>query len=78
MTQSYGTAQLVGLKVLVRTACMLIALIAVGLSIWASSSLVSAWGTKSRGPGAVWLPPEFGDSFAGQMAYSYVAQAVIA
>ena len=83
MTQSYGTAQLVGLKVLVRTACLLAALIAVGVSMWASSSLVSAWearaveGGKDAVQGLLWLPQEFGDSFAGQMTYSFVAQAVI-
>ncbi len=76
MTQSFGTAQLVGLKLLVRTACLLVALIAVGVSIWASSSLVSASETGA-GSGLLWLSPEFGDSFAGQMAYSYIAQAVI-
>ena len=44
-TQPYGTAQLAGLKVLVRTTCVLAALIAVGVSLWASSSLVGAWGS---------------------------------
>jgi hypothetical protein len=42
-TQPYGTAQLAGIKVLVRTVCMLIALIAIGVSVWTSSSLMSAW-----------------------------------
>jgi hypothetical protein len=76
MTHPYGTSELVALKMLVRTACLLIALIAVGVSIWASISLVNVWGTVA-GPG-VWLPADLGASFAGQMAYSYVAQAVIA
>ena len=76
MTQPYGTSELVALKVLVRTACLLIALIAVGVSIWASISLVNVWGTVA-GPG-VWLPADLGDSFAGQMAHSYVTQAAIA
>ncbi len=75
MTQPYGTSELVGLKMLVRTACLLIGLIAVGVSIWASVSLVSVWGTVA-GPG-VWLPADLGASFAGQMAYSYVAQAAM-
>ena len=44
LTQPYGTAQLAGLKVLVRTACVLVALIAIGVSVWASSSLLGAWG----------------------------------
>jgi hypothetical protein len=43
-TQPYGTAQMAGLKVLVRTSCVLAALIAIGASVWASSSLMDAWG----------------------------------
>ena len=35
-TQAYGTARLAGLKVLVRSVCVLAALIAVGVSVWAS------------------------------------------
>ena len=57
LTQPYGTAQMAGLKVLVRTACVLVALITIGVSVWASSSLMSAWGEwladgkQGRGPG---------------------------
>jgi hypothetical protein len=40
-TQPYGTARLAGLKVLVRSVCMLPAMIAVGLSIWASLSFIA-------------------------------------
>jgi hypothetical protein len=47
-TQPYATAQVVGLKLFVRTVCVLIALAAVGASTWGSSSLISAWGE--------WLP----------------------
>jgi hypothetical protein len=43
-TQPYATARLAGLKVLVRSTCVLIALIAVAASVWTSISLVSAWG----------------------------------
>jgi hypothetical protein len=39
-TQPYGTARLAGLKVLVRSVCVLPALIAVGLSVWASLSFI--------------------------------------
>ncbi len=39
-TQPYGTARLAGLKVLVRSVCVLPALIAVGLSAWASLSFI--------------------------------------
>ncbi len=42
-TLAFGTAQLTGLKMLVRTACVLAALIMVGVSAWTSSSLVNAW-----------------------------------
>jgi len=38
-TQPYNTAQLTSVKLLVRTACVLAALIVVGVSLWASSSL---------------------------------------
>jgi len=39
-TQAYGTARLAGIKVLVRSVCVLPALIAVGLSIWACLSFI--------------------------------------
>jgi len=39
-TQAYGTARLAGIKVLVRSVCVLPALIAVGLSIWACLSFM--------------------------------------
>ena len=40
-TQPYGTAQLAGLKVLVRSVCVLPAIIAVVLSAWASLSFIA-------------------------------------
>ena len=39
-TQPYGTARLAGLKVLVRSVCVLAALVAVGVSVWASMPLL--------------------------------------
>jgi hypothetical protein len=39
-TQAYGTAQLAGLKLLVRSACFLAALVAVGVGAWTSLSLL--------------------------------------
>jgi hypothetical protein len=45
LTLPYGTAQLVSLKLVVRSVCVLIALAMIGVSFWASSSLLSAWGT---------------------------------
>jgi hypothetical protein len=38
-TQPYGTARLAGLKVLVRSVCVLAALLAVGMSVWTSLSV---------------------------------------
>jgi hypothetical protein len=43
-TMPYGTAQLAGVKVLVRTASVLAAAIVVAVCAWASSSLMSDWG----------------------------------
>jgi hypothetical protein len=84
MTRPYGIAQMVGLKVLVRTACVLAALTAVGLSAWASSSLLGAWGTwvveggKDAVPGLLKQRQEFGDAFEALAGYSRVALALIA
>jgi hypothetical protein len=39
-TQACGTARMAGLKVLVRSVCLLAALVAVGTSIWTSASLI--------------------------------------
>ena len=39
-TQAYGTARLAGLKLLVRSLCQLAAIVAVGVSVWASLSLL--------------------------------------
>ena len=83
-TQPYGTAQLAGLKVLVRTACVLAALIAVGVSLWASSSLMSAWETwipdgqqADARPGLLKARQEIGDAFEGLTAYALAALAVV-
>ena len=39
-TQAYGTAQLAALKVLVKSVCVLAALIAIGVSVWISLPLL--------------------------------------
>jgi hypothetical protein len=83
-TQPYGTAPLVSLKILVRTACVLAALIMVGVSLWSSSSLVGAWGSwlveggKDAVPELLKKRQVFADVFAGQTTYLLAAQAVIA
>jgi hypothetical protein len=83
LTQPYDTAQLVGLKVLVRTGCLLVALIAVGASVWASSSLIGAWGSwlveggKDAVPELLKARQRIADVFAGMSGYTYVVQTVI-
>jgi hypothetical protein len=41
VTQPYGTVRLAGLKVLVRSLCMLAALVAAGVSVWASLAFIA-------------------------------------
>jgi hypothetical protein len=43
-TQPIGTAQMAGVKLLVRAACVLAVMAMIGLSVWASLSLLSEWG----------------------------------
>lgn len=82
-TQPYGTAQLAALKILVRSSCVLAALIAVGVSLWTSSSLVSAWGTWVDGRqepilGILTLRRHIADGFGELSSYAHAAQAVVA
>jgi hypothetical protein len=81
--QPYGTAQMVSLKVLVRTACVLLALTMIGVSVWASSSLLSAWGAwmmegKNASAGLLQMRERIVGAFARQTASAYAVQAVIA
>ena len=83
-TQPYGTAQLSALKVLVRTACVLIAFIAVGVSAWTSSSVVSAWGSwvvdgnaHDAVPGLTGMRRGIGDAIGGLTGYAQAALAVV-
>ena len=62
-TQTYGTARMAGLKVLVRSVCLLAALAAVGTSIWISASSIpfdvlednDTFLEKSRSPVSGWM-----------------------
>jgi hypothetical protein len=81
-TQAYGTAQLAGLRVLVRTACVLAALIAVGVSAWTSSSLMNAWvpwvmDGKEVSQEVLRLRREMGEIFWGLTGYEHATLAVI-
>jgi hypothetical protein len=81
--QPYGTAGMVGLKVLVRTCCVLVALTLVGLSLWISSSLLREWGAwmidgKNVSVGFLGLRERIAGVFAGETTYARAAQAVFA
>jgi hypothetical protein len=83
-TQPCGTAQLAGIKLLVRTACMLVALAAIGLSVWASTSLVSEWGPWMSADGQrnlslplLQLRGDLAREFFGGSGYELAAQWLI-
>jgi hypothetical protein len=83
-TQPYNTAQLAGVKVLVRTVCVLAALIAVGVSLWASSALVSAWSEwipdgqqADAKAGLLQTRQKIGDAFGGLSGYALAVPAVV-
>lgn len=83
MTQPRGTAQLVGLKLLVRTACVLGALLAIGLSVWLSGIFMSSWGrwvadgNNDALPGLLKLRGAIGNALGGQSVYLHAAQVVV-
>jgi hypothetical protein len=67
----------------VRSGCVLTVLIAVGVSVWASSSLLSAWdvwvdGKREPILGLLILRRQIGDTFGGLTGYAHVAQAILA
>jgi hypothetical protein len=84
LTQPYGSAQVAGLKVLVRAACVLIALIAISASLWASSLLVGDWGhavmnnNQDAAPALLKIRQKFAEAFGAPTGYTYAALAVVA
>jgi hypothetical protein len=81
-TQPYGTAQMAGLKILVRTVAVFAALIAVGASVWLSGSLMSAWGSwqiegKDTLPQLLETRHKIGASFGALSAHIHLAQAAL-
>jgi hypothetical protein len=85
MTQPFGTAQLAALKLFVRTACVLVALVAIGLSVWGSSSFIGAWdawvpsGSKvDASPGLLELRRKIGQQFEGLAWPAFAALAAVA
>jgi hypothetical protein len=85
MTQPFGTARLAALKLFVRTACVLVALVAIGLSVWGSSSFIGAWdewmpsGSKADAvPGLLKLRHRFGEQVEGLAGPTFAALVTIA
>lgn len=76
MTPAYGTAQLAGLKVLVRSVCQLVAVIAVGTSVWASGAILVA-DKAFGGPLDTWQRAIEG-AVGALTAYQQLALAVLA
>lgn len=84
-TQACGTVRMAGLKVLVRSACLLAALVAVGTSIWTSASVVpfdvladnDTFIQKSRNPVSGWMRAIDG-AVAAMSAYELLALALVA
>jgi hypothetical protein len=85
MTQPFGTARLAALKLSVRTACVLVALVAIGLSVWGSSSFIGAWdawvpsgSNVDASPGLLKLRRQIGQEFAGLAWPAFTALAAVA
>jgi hypothetical protein len=83
LTQPYGTSQLAGLKILVRVACLLVALIAIGASLWTSSTLADwahwlADGNKDKLPDLLKARQKFADDFGGLTVPARAALAIVA
>ena len=84
-TQASGTARMAGLKVLVRSVCLLAALAAVGTSIWTSASIIpfdvlhdnDTFIDKSRNPVSGWMRAIEG-AVVAMNAYQQLALAVVA
>jgi hypothetical protein len=89
-TQAYGTARMAGLKVLVRSACLLVALAAVVASVWTSASVIpfdvlgdnDTFIEKSRAPLSGWMRGIEGAVVAmsayQQLALAFVTAIVVA
>jgi hypothetical protein len=82
-TQPYGTAQMAGLKVLVRAACVLGALLAIGASAWLSNSFMGAWGEwkvdgDTVASGLLYRRAQLAEFLAARSGRDFIAMAVIA
>jgi hypothetical protein len=81
-TQPLGTAQLASIKILVRLGCLLVALIAISVSAWTSSSLMYGWdiwvdGRQEPILGLLTMRRKIGEAFWGHAGYAHVARAFV-
>jgi hypothetical protein len=84
VTQACGTARMAGLKVLVRSVCLLAALAAVGTSVWTSASVIpfdvlednDTFIEKSRNPVSGWMRAIEG-AVGAMSAYELLALAFV-
>ncbi|HEX6637604.1 MAG TPA: hypothetical protein VF033_08095 [Steroidobacteraceae bacterium] len=83
ITQPLGTARMAGLKLAVRTACTLVAMVMVGASVWFSSALLGAWGSwvveggKDAVPEFLKVRQNIGHGFDVVPAYALAAFSLI-
>lgn len=83
LTQPYGTTGLVGIKVLVRTTCVLLALAAIVTSLWKSSALLQSWGEwladgrQDALPNLLKTRGKLGDFFGAMTGFTCFALAVL-
>jgi hypothetical protein len=84
LTQPYGTARLATLKVLVRAACVLVALLTIGASLWASGGVLGAWWQVSMDNNQDALPvllkllQKFAANFGNLTGYAQAGLAFVA
>ena len=78
-TQAYGTAQLAVLKLLVKSVCVLAALVAIGISVWISLPLlreapfIQMWNVRPNG-----LRSVINDAIAALTVYEQLSLVVVA
>ena len=84
LTQPMGSARLATIKLLVRITCVVLALVAIGVSVWGSSAFLGAWGqwmadgNKDSLPGLLKLRGLIADAVGGLTGTAALALVVLA
>ena len=81
-TQPCGTANMAALRILVRSGCVLIGLLVIGLSVWLSSSFISSWGSwvvdgKDSAPGLLDARHKLGLSLGNLTGHAVALPAIL-